>query len=204
MLSRNKTNNDFSRTLALAGFLVFALASWSFAGETFHVQNVQGDAIVRPAGEYMWRTPAEGQEIDVGDRIRVRNGSVDIRLPLGVVSMNGPGEMEIPAEVVNGLAEPWREDVRLFIGEYAIRIRGGPSLVLRTLFADISGSKAEILLNQTQNSIHLKVLTGEVHVNHRRGGSLPTEVVAAGQDLIIAPSGMRFVQDGGNVYAMKQ
>ena len=155
--------------------------------EIFNVGNVRGDALVRPAGEYFWRYPAEGQAIEAGDRVRLRTGHIDVHFPQGLLRMDGPGEMEIPVDLADGIAEPWKNDIQLYIGQYNLEFRGERLLKVKTLFAEVLSTQAEVRIDQQLDKVVISVISGNIVVCHLRRNDLISLAATDGQSVVAGP-----------------
>jgi hypothetical protein len=168
--------------------------------DSFPVSNVQGDANFRAAGEYFWRHPAEGQSLDVGDRVRVRNGAINVKFPQGLLRMEGPGEMEIRAELIDGIPEPWRNEIDLFVGLYTIHVQGDRLLRAKAIFTDIESCDATVIVRQTPKATEIEVFSGSVVIRHTRMEQQPI-TVKAGQAARADSKGIRFIEPSSTLVA---
>jgi len=171
------------------GILPEALAQ----DESFNVGLVEGNAKLRPIGDYLWRTPSRGQSLDAGDRLRVRNGRLEVLFPQGLVRMEETGEMEIPVDLTEGIPEPWADDVMLYIGEYTLQHRGERSWKIKTLFAEIEpqSTTTEFQIRQTQEGMEIQILSGSIAIQPLRKTLIAPLTAKSGQTAFITGRDVR-------------
>jgi hypothetical protein len=177
-------------TFAISGFCTLSFADGDPA---ITVAGVEGNTLLREVGEYMWSRPEKGQNIYAGDRLRLRNGELEIDFPQGSMTVFDLGELEIPVELADGYAEPWANDLRLYIGDYAFdMLAGEQSLKIRTLFGEIeTNGPAKFSLKITVSGTDLNVFSGSVTVSHRSPASLNPQTVEAGNSAMISKKKIR-------------
>ena len=166
------------------------------ANEPIVIADHTGDALFRELGDYLWHRPQVGQTIFAGDRLRVRDGDTQIKFPQADLSILGQGEVELPVEIVGGYAEPWRNDLRLFIGEYEIDSRRSMSkktLTILTLFGQLEVRPGAIFtVTVTHLGSQIFVETGSIMIRHRIHKSLRIAEVTQGQSVHFSLKGFRF------------
>lgn len=152
---------------------------------TIEFTVVQGDCLVREVGEYFWRGPEEGQAIYVGDRIRLRNGEVRIDFPQFTFYMFEYAEIEVPVILIDDFAEPWKNDLELFIGSYTFDFRENAvssPIKLITQYGDIMvDNPARFSLEISQQGCEFSVLSGKVDVRLRNSISNKSTIIKTGQ-----------------------
>lgn len=136
---------------------------------------IRGDCLAREVGEYLWRRPNEGQAIYAGDRIRLRNGEARIEFPQFTFRMFEYAEVEVPVQLIDGFAEPWQNDLELFVGSYSFEFNENSKLnpiKLVTMYGDISvETDARFSVEITVDGIEINVLSGSISLKHRNVGS---------------------------------
>ncbi|MCZ7586195.1 MAG: hypothetical protein M5R36_24335 [Deltaproteobacteria bacterium] len=116
------------------------------------------------------------------------------------------GEFELPMVLVDGLAKPWANDLRLFIGEYAYLgspNAQGPGLEIRTHYANIAFSPdADVRFSITGEGSLLTVNAGQITITH---DAQPAPVgVPAGNRVRITGSGIRLMKVPSRSLAMSR
>lgn len=198
----NKTIIQVVLALTIVAFTVTA-----FADDTISVTELEGSALVREVGEYLWRSPEVGQAVYAGDRIRLRSGEMKMVFPQGSMLMYGNGEVELPVALVNNLVEPWNNDLALFVGSYDFDLSEEVTeqpLHLVTLFGRIVASHAaKFDIRVTPKGTILTVLSGQVRVHHRLLRDVYAKNVKAGDVLRINSEAMRIYKGEAAVLAIK-
>jgi len=194
-----RLSNINHKYLLLAVIFTLAFSSTVFADEVIRVTDVKGDALFRELGDYMWSKPEIGQFIFAGDRLRVRFGEAAIEFPQGTLRIIDQGEVELPVQLVDGFAAPWKNDLTLFIGSYEFESNGSEGrLKIQTLFGVIDvGGAARFTIDTNVNGSEIKVLAGNVRIKHRKNRTQSPITLGSGQSLGIGLRGFQLAK--GNI-----
>lgn len=199
------TSNKIIFIILTFSLLVPMFATTAIGDESFTISEVQGDSLFREAGDYMWRRPSGGDVMYAGDRLRVRNGELTLILPQSTMTVINEGEVQIPVELIDGLPEPWDNDIEMYIGSYTFQMveqKEGRELKLVTPCGEIEASDdARFNLEVTVKGSTITVLAGKVFIKHRRQNPEDEVIVEAGNIAQIAPDSIS-LKDAGAV-AMK-
>jgi len=180
----------------LALFILFpAAGAGALDKDSISVSSVEGDALIRELGDYFWCRPRVGKLLDAGDRVRLRRGEFQMALPHGTLAIYDEGELELPARLVDGFAEPWANDIRLYIGDYGFDLNVGADgrpLRLITLFGEIEAQeKARFTVRITPRGSEIFVQSGRLTVRHRLAKGKPFVTLAEGDAARVSMRGIR-------------
>lgn len=174
----------------LAAFLSLAalLAASTFAhaqdDDRLAIESATGQTIVRPVGDYLWKTARGGLVLGAGDRVRVRSGEAQIELPQADLTVIGDGEFEILCSLVGGVLQPWTNDVQLYIGTYELAFHESssrPGLTAYTLFAEMASTDARVEIVESAEGTRVTVREGTVRIRHRNESGTSPKVLRAGE-----------------------
>jgi hypothetical protein len=178
----------------LLSLAVLAPASAAPTSEAMAVQQAEGDAIIRPIGEYMWRRTRSGDELGAGDRVRVRGGLVRVDLPVASLTVRNEGEFELGAQLTDqGALLPWNHDLRLYIGSYEMEVASqshASGLLATTLFGEIVSTNAVMSIEETAQGTRVTVVSGAAEIRHRYVSTRPI-AAKAGDCVAITSKSLR-------------
>jgi hypothetical protein len=162
--------------LLIAASAMLLFAGQADADDEMLVFDVQGDALVRELGDYLWRRPANGLALYAGDRLRLRQGEIAVAFPQATLRILDEGEIEVPVELVDGFAEDWENDVELLNGSYTIDLndlnKERPLMILTHSAQVETDGTAQVKMNVTVDGVSVTVLSGQVTIRHRITGAI--------------------------------